>query len=131
MLFLCVVGLTVGSCAASPETRQISAENAVILEAYANWAALLREANEDAKAAGVETRAKTLEQAFRRPLSTYIDFDPAEDLSTYARNLRAAGRMEDASKIDELAESYRYTQIRNVRSHGGAMLDHYRYYAPK
>jgi len=131
MLFLCVVGLAIGSCAAAPETRQISTENAAILEAYANWAALLREANEDAKAAGVETQATKLEQAFRRPLSTYIGFDPSEDLIRYAKNLRAAGRNEDANKIDALAKSYRDTQFRNLRSHGGAMLDLYRYYAPK
>ena len=129
ILVLCVIGLAVDSYAAGHETRQTietSIGNALILETYAKWAAYLREMNDETKAAEVETRAKKLEQAFRAPLSTYLGFDPSEDLKAYADMLPR-----DAPDIYYRADVYRVRQIRNVKSHGAKVWDRFRYYAPK
>ena len=83
--------------------------------------------NDDTKAAEVEARAKKLEHAFRAPLSTYLGFNPTEDLTTYADMLPG----ESWRSIYANADLYRIIQIRNVKSHGAKVWDRFRYYAPK
>jgi hypothetical protein len=97
-----------------------SGKEEAVATALERYAALLQESDQNALAAIVGARAKSLRAVACDGAGTYLGFNPSQLLRQYAALLSERGRGDEAKEIQDLAEWREEAQIEQFgRPHGG------------
>ena len=126
-LIAAVFALAAFSSSVFAERSGCPPEDEAAVAAYASCAGFRREQGDAAAAERAAAHAKKLRKACGTDTSVFIGVDPYEDLLDCAQALALAGRLDDARRVEPVAQAYLREQMLRLIMHGGQMLDPARY----